>query len=34
VALALAALTLAMQADVELLGRFRSGPFFALLERR
>jgi SAM-dependent methyltransferase len=34
VALVLQALTLAMQADVELLGRFRSGPFFALLERR
>jgi hypothetical protein len=34
VALALAALTLAMQADVALLGGFRSGPFFALLERR
>jgi SAM-dependent methyltransferase len=34
VALALAGLTLAMQADVQLLGAFRSGPFFALLERR
>jgi SAM-dependent methyltransferase len=34
VAGALAALTLAMQADVAVLGGFRSGPFFALLERR
>lgn len=34
VALALTALTQLMQLDVELLGRFRSGPFFALLERR
>lgn len=34
VALALAGLTLAMQADVELLGHWRSGPFFALLERQ
>jgi SAM-dependent methyltransferase len=34
VALALGLLTAAMQADVELLGAFRSGPFFALLERQ
>lgn len=34
VTLALIGLTIAMQADVALLGSFRSGPFFALLERR
>ena len=34
VALVLTGLTWAMQADVALLGGFRSGPFFALLERR